>query len=220
MSEMVFDLQPPFHPVSEPSQSETLITGHRSMMEQKTPTSLPPPRFAPVLPSHIPLTYTHICTSNELLSEWKSRIYRSVWKSVSAGATERHILLRHAAPCSSPSVFTGRALQWKVSGVLGSTQGVFPTAVLWSELPLAQRTGGTAAEYLLLPREHGNRREQLLTGANNTSLPPFKFLREEKGEFLQPVLSSEEGSKPNNPPTSSCTLRWMCQSSVNHRIYL
>lgn len=52
MSEMVFDLQPPFHPVSEPSQSETLITGHRSMMEQKTPTSLPPP----ALPLYYPLT--------------------------------------------------------------------------------------------------------------------------------------------------------------------
>lgn len=74
-------------------------------------------------------------------------------------------------------------------GVSRSTQGVIPTAELWSELSLAQQTGGAEAKRLFLPRERGNRREKRQIGA---SLLPFKLLR--KDEFLH----SFEGWKGSN----------------------
>lgn len=61
-----------------------------------------------------------------------------------------------------------------------------PTAVLRSELSLAQQTGGTEAKRLFLPREQGKRREKRWTEANCTSLPPFTF--QQKMYFYSPLL--------------------------------
>lgn len=55
------------------------------------------------------------------------------------------------------SDLTGCALQQKVSGVLKSRQRDIPTALLQSELSLAQKTGGAEAKSLFLPRQQGSK---------------------------------------------------------------
>lgn len=133
-----------------------------------------------------PLPNTHAFSSDELLAEPKTCIYQTISeKSIHSG----HRIYIHCIYTTSLSDLTGCAQQWMVSRVLRSTQGVIPTAVRWSELSLAQQTGGAEAKRLFLPRERGCRGEKRWTGANGTSLPAFKF--QEKMDFYA-LRSAEE----------------------------
>lgn len=133
-----------------------------------------------------PLPNTHAFSSDELLAEPKTCIYQTISeKSIHSG----HRIYIHCIYTTSLSDLTGCAQQWMVSRVLRSTQGVIPTAARWSELSLAQQTGGAEAKRLFLPREQGCRGEKRWTGANGTSLPAFKF--QEKMDFYA-LRSAEE----------------------------
>lgn len=133
-----------------------------------------------------PLPNTHAFSSDELLAEPKTCIYQTISeKSIHSG----HRIYIHCIYTTSLSDLTGCAQQWMVSRVLRSTQGVIPTAARWSELSLAQQTGGAEAKRLFLPRERGCRGEKRWTGANGTSLPAFKF--QEKMDFYA-LRSAEE----------------------------
>lgn len=133
-----------------------------------------------------PLPNTHAFSSDELLAEPKTCIYQTISeKSIHSG----HRIYIHCIYTTSLSDLTGCAQRWMVSRVLRSTQGVIPTAARWSELSLAQQTGGAEAKRLFLPRERGCRGEKRWTGANGTSLPAFKF--QEKMDFYA-LRSAEE----------------------------
>lgn len=133
-----------------------------------------------------PLPNTHAFSSDELLAEPKTCIYQTISeKSIHSG----HRIYIHCIYTTSLSDLTGCAQRWMVSRVLRSTQGVIPTAARWSELSLAQQTGGAEAKRLFLPREQGCRGEKRWTGANGTSLPAFKF--QEKMDFYA-LRSAEE----------------------------
>lgn len=144
------------------------------------PISYPKLKLPPPLPN------THAFSSDELLAEPKTCIYQTISeKSIHSG----HRIYIHCIYTTSLSDLTGCAQQWMVSRVLRSTQGVIPTAARWSELSLAQQTGGAEAKRLFLPREQGCRGEKRWTGANGTSLPAFKF--QEKMDFYA-LRSAEE----------------------------
>lgn len=177
-----------YHPVSElNAESETLTTAHRSVMQLPLCSILFScfPNFLPQ--THTPpLSNTHAFSSNELLAEPKTCIYQTISKkSIHSG----HRIYIHCIYTTSLSDLTVCAQQWMVSRVLRSMQGVIPTAARWSELSLAQQTGGTEAKRLFLPRERGCRGEKRWTGANGTSLPAFKF--QEKMDFYA-LRSAEE----------------------------
>ena len=132
----------------------------------------PPPPPPPPFPN------THAFSSDELLAEPKMCIYQTISeKSIHSS----HRVYIHCIYTTSLSDLTGCAQQWMVSRVLRSTQGVIPTVARWSELSLAQQTGGAEAKRLFLPRERGCWGEKRWTGANSTSLPAFKF--QEKMDF-------------------------------------
>ncbi len=179
-----------YHPVSEMNaESETLITAHHSMMQQKTPTFL---CFFPAFPLSYPnLTLPPLSqtpTPLRATSCWQNQKLTFIRLSVRfvCGSHRIYIYCIYSILILSLSDLTGCALQWKVSRVLRSTQGVIPTAVLQSELSLAQQTGGTEAKRLFLPREQGSTGEKRWTGANGTSLPPFKL--QEKMDFYNSLL--------------------------------
>lgn len=171
------------------AESETLITAHHSTIQQKTPTSI---YFFPAFPLSYPkLTLPPPSQTPTPLQAtscyWNQKLAFIVLSVRFFCRSHRiYIYCMYSILLLSLSDCTGCALQWKVSRVLRSTQGVIPTAVLQSELSLAQQTAGTEAKRLFLSREQGSRREKRWTGANSTSLPPFKF--QEKVDFYNPLL--------------------------------
>lgn len=148
----------------QPSQCDAAYS-HRPLLFPAPP--LLPPN------SHFPLPNTHIAANAELL-EGRSLINQYVRV---LSRSHIYIYYIYTVLFSLPD-FTGCAPQWKsLQGVKVLSGSYTPTAVLRSELSLAQQTGGTEAKRLFLPRERGNRREKRWTGAYGTSLLPFKLLK-------------------------------------------
>ena len=156
------------HGTSQRDATPTLLHFIFLLSQFFTPNSHSPPPFpnTPPFSSDDPLSAPNPCISQTIREK---TIHSS------------HRVYIHCIYTTSLSDLTGCAQQWMVSRVLRSTQGVIPTVARWSELSLAQQTGGAEAKRLFLPRERGCWGEKRWTGANSTSLPAFKF--QEKMDF-------------------------------------